>query len=492
MQQPSDHQAPRDNDPFRPRSHFSPAANWLNDPNGLVYYAGEYHLFYQHHPYSAVWGDMHWGHAVSPDLVHWQHLPIALYPDENGTIYSGSAVIDWHNTAGFGEAAMVLIFTHHLPWNERQSLVYSTDRGRTWIKHAGNPVLFPPPNTPDFRDPKVFWYGKPETGHWVMSLAAGSTILFYTSPNLIDWTPSGSFGSGAGATSGVWETPDLFELPVADSPAKRWVLTVGVGSGGPAGGSGTQYFIGHFDGKTFTSENPSGTILWVDHGADFYALQSWSEAPQGRRLAIAWLSNWLYALLTPTTTWRGMFSLPRQLSLRQTANGIRLANQPVEEIKTLRGAHAHWQNEMIHPGSNLLSGIAGSMLEIFVDVDIKLPIEHFGLRVRVGNDENTTIGYTVKAQTLYVDRTRSGQTDFEGSFASRHQADLLPVAGKLQLHILVDHSSVEVFANQGMVCFTESIFPAPSSQGLELFVEGGSIQVNRLDLYHLNPAKFGI
>ena len=251
------------NDLQRPGYHFTPPANWLNDPNGLVYLDGEYHLFYQCHLGDIGWGPMHWGHAVSRDLLNWQHLPVALAPDGNGMIFSGSAVVNTENSAGFGREALVAVFTHHSAQQESQSLAFSLDRGRSWVKYKGNPLLNPPPGTPDFRDPKVFWYGEPGAGQCVMILAVGRQVLFYTSPNLIDWSPSGSFGNGYGSTSGVWETPDLFELPVDGGPDLRWVLTVGVGDGGPAGGSATQYFIGQFDGHVFLSDNPTETVLWM-------------------------------------------------------------------------------------------------------------------------------------------------------------------------------------------------------------------------------------
>lgn len=486
------------NQPARPVYHFTPPSNWMNDPNGLVYYRGEYHLFYQYHPDSAIWGPMHWGHAVSPDLVNWQHLLIALSPDENGYIFSGSAVIDWQNSAGFGREAMIAIFTHHGEGHrESQSLAYSLDKGRTWMKYSGNPVLRQPDATPDFRDPKVFWH---TAGYWTMSLAAGNTILFYISPDLINWTLSGSFGEGEyGSTGGVWETPDLFELPVDGGPETRWVLTVGVGNGGPAGGSGTQYFIGAFDGKTFTSENTKDTILWADFGADYYAAQSWSDEPTGRRIMLGWQNNWQYANLIPTSTWRGAFSLPRELLLAHTANGIRLVQKPVKELETLRGAHQHWQNETIIPGKNLLDNLKGETLEIVAEFQLNPSTDSFGFRVRMGAGEATTIGYNVKQAKLFVDRTHSGQSDFHQGFASMHEvvlvptqdsADLAPGDGRLRLHIFVDRSSVEVFGSDGLVVFSDSIFPSEQSQGLELFSEGGPVTLNSLDVYQLNPARF--
>ena len=325
-------------EPYRPQYHFTPAANWINDPNGLVYYAGEYHLFYQYHPQSTLWGPMHWGHAVSPDLVNWTDLPIALTPDELGMIFSGSAVIDWRNTAGFGAEAMVAIFTHHVTEGhyQSQSLAYSLDRGRTWTKYAGNPVIPTPAKTRDFRDPKVFWYGSDDAGHWVMCLAVGNAIHFYTSPNLLEWTHTGAFGDGHGASAGVWETPDLFELPVAGQDTTRWLLLIGVGNGAPAGGSGEQYFVGHFDGQTFISENPKATALWADYGADAYAGQSWSDTPDDRRIKISWLNNWSYGRELPTTTWRGAMTIPRTLGLVDTPDGMRLTQTPVTELAALR------------------------------------------------------------------------------------------------------------------------------------------------------------
>ncbi|MDQ3250007.1 MAG: glycoside hydrolase family 32 protein, partial [Chloroflexota bacterium] len=353
---------------FRPLFHFSPPANWLNDPNGLVYYAGEYHLFYQYHPHSAVWGPMHWGHAVSRDLVQWQHLPIALYPDELGMIFSGSAVIDWQNTAGFGKEAMIALFTHDRPDGQRQSLAYSTDQGRTWTKYAGNPLIDTPPAEKDFRDPKVIWYAESEVaGHWVMLLAVGDSIWFYTSPTLLDWTFVGEFGSGHGAHDGVWETPELFKLPVDDGPELRWVLAVGVGEGATIDRLGTQYFVGAFDGATFTNENAPGLELWADYGTDFYAAQAWNDAPDQRQVWLAWLNNWRYARTVPTAPWRGVMSLPRAVSLRTVPAGIRLVQQPVDELKNLRTQHTSWHNQIVDGENRWLAEAGGETLEIMAE-----------------------------------------------------------------------------------------------------------------------------
>jgi fructan beta-fructosidase len=477
---------------YRPHYHFSPPSNWLNDPNGLVYYQGEYHLFFQYHPESSVWGPMHWGHAVSPDLIHWQHLPIALYPDEHGMIYSGSAVIDWHNTAGFGKEAMVAIFTHHQKGNERQSLAYSTDRGRTWTKYSGNPVILPPGGLSDFRDPKVFWYSENGAGHWVMVLAAYDTIRFYTSPDLLNWQPGGCFEFDQGDDIEILETPDLFELPVEDSSESRWVLTAGVGKGGPGGKSGMLYFIGQFDGKTFTSVNPQDTILWADFGADYYAAQSWSDEPHGRRVMIGWQNNWQYAHIVPTTTWRGIFSIPRQMSLRQTKNGIRLYQAPIVELYSLRGEHAQWRNLTVPHGRNLLAGWKGDSLEIDAEFQVNPETEFFGFQVRVGVGEQTTVAYDVDQEQVILDRSNSGQSSFDNGFARLHSASMAPVDGKIRLQIFVDRSSVEVFGNDGQVVLADSIFPAEQSLGLELFSEGGDIRLNALDIYELRQANFTI
>jgi len=468
----------------RPYYHFTPPHMWLNDPNGLVYYNGEYHLFYQHHPASIVWGPMHWGHAVSRDLINWQHLPIALFPDEQGMIFSGSAVVDKFNTAGFGTEAMVLIFTYNQAAKESQSLAYSIDQGRTWTKYSGNPVIPHPIPMTDCRDPKVFWHDE----RWVMLLAAGHEILFYVSQDLKKWKLTGSFGGGYGSTDGVWETPELFQLPV-DNEAK-WVLTVGVGNGSPAGGSGTQYFIGAFDGENFVSENSKATTLWADYGADYYAPQAWNDEPNGRRLMIGWMNNWQYARLVPASTWRGAFTIIREASLTRTEHGVRLVQKAIPEMQKLRGERYHWQEELVQPAKNILADLQGASLEILAEFQVKDDIDRFGLRVRVGSSEQTTISYNPKDRTLLVDRTHSGQVDFNAAFARVHTAQLDPMNDIVRLHIFVDSSSVEVFANDGLLTFSDYIFPAAQSQGVELFAEGGTIMLLSLDIYQLNPATF--
>lgn len=465
----------------------------MNDPNGLVYADGEYHLFYQHHPEDTVWGPMHWGHAVSPDLLNWTHLPIALYPDEIGAIFSGSAVVDEANTAGFGAGAMVAIFTHATNERQTQSLAYSTDRGRTWTKYEGDPILEPPDNVRDFRDPKVFWYGGLENGHWVMLVAAGNVILHYISDNLTEWEPTSSFGP-CGAIGNFWETPDLFELPVDGGPETRWLLAVAIDGPVPVGQSGVQYFVGDFDGQTFTSENPTDTILWVDHGADFFAAQGWNDAPDGRAVWIAYMNDWEYAQTVPTSTWRGAFTLPRELSLTETRAGIRLVQQPVREVEHLRGESWAWETVTIDGASDLLAEVSGEALEIIarIRVDQAGAVERVGLRVRVGDNEHTTVGYEIRSGTLYVDRATSGKVDFSPGFPGIHAAPMAPLDGQVTLHLFVDRSSVEVFGNGGRVVLTELVFPSADSLGVELFAAGGPVQVAHLQIYRLTPATFRV
>ena len=471
-------------EPFRPHYHFTPPANWMNDPNGLVYYRGEYHLFYQHYPQAMVHGPMHWGHAVSRDLIRWEHLPVALRPDALGTIYSGVVVIDWHNTAGFGPEAMVAIFTHHLEAGhiQRQSLAYSTDRGRTWTKYEGNPVIPTPENTRDFRDPKVFWHDD----YWVMVLAVGHQIWFYTSPDLKRWAKTGEFGAGYGCHSGVWEMPDLVELPIDNEATTLWVLLVGVAEGAPAGGSGVQYFSGKFDGRTFIPACQPDEVRWVDFGPDFYAGLSWSDAPDQRRLWLGWMNNWTYAALIPTSPWRGTMTIPRELSLSRTGDTVQLIQRPVAELQALRGKKWQWQNLVIENEKTILDDIAGNCLEISLEVQVApAAAGRFGLCLRTTPTCQTVVGYDFSSESLFVDRTCSGEVAFHPEFAATHAASMPACNGLITLDLLVDRSSIELFGNGGRVVFSEQIFPERGQLSLELFCEAGSVVVTRLEAYDL-------
>jgi len=436
---------------MRPLLHFTPPANWLNDPNGLVYYAGKYHLFYQYHPHSLDWGPMHWGHATSANLLDWEHQPTALAPDENGMIFSGSAVVDWRNTAGFGAEALAAIFTHHLePGHlESQSLAFSLDQGQTWQKYSGNPAL-PNPGLRDFRDPKVFWHND----HWVMCLAAGREIRFYASPNLKDWNFSGVFALKNEPLNGVWETPDLFPLPVAGTNPIRWVLTLSQSAEAPAGGSGSRCCIGYFDGSTFQAESTH----WLDYGPDFYAPQSWSDTPDGRRITLGWMSNWQYARQTPAPGgWRGMFSLPRELRLVTTENGPRLAQQPIAEVSQRRRLIFSHQQFTLQPGKSLQSDLPFSAWEVEVEPGAA---PRFGCQIRYPGGASAEIWF-----------------DYEKQFLSLNRSSLHPQSGAVlsaplrpgRLRLLVDTASIEIFAANGLVTFSAGIFPPEGRPRLKIF-----------------------
>lgn len=463
----------------------------MNDPNGMVYYAGEYHLFYQYHPYGLQWGPMHWGHAVSKDLVTWEHLPVALYPDEKGTIFSGSAVVDKNNTSGFQtgkEKPLVAIYTQDREGHQVQSIAYSNDKGRTWTKYAGNPVI-PNPGKKDFRDPKVFWYEKEKK--WVMVLAAGDRILIYTSKNLKQWTYASEFGQDQGSHGGVWECPDLFELPVDGNPnRKKWVMQVSVGNGAVSGGSGMQYFVGDFDGTHFKNENPPNKVLWTDYGRDFYAAVSWSDIPStdSRRLWLGWMSNWQYANDVPTSPWRSATSIPRELKLKAFTEGVRVVQTPVKELETIRGTSKKWKNLTISPAShNVLAGQSGDAYEINAEFKVSPgSAAEFGFKVRTGENQFTKVGYDRRNAKLFVDRSESGNDTFNPAFnIGKETAPLKPVNGKVKMRIFVDRSSVEVFGNDGKQVITDIILPDRSSKGLELYAANGGVKVKSLTIHPL-------
>jgi fructan beta-fructosidase len=473
---------------YRPQFHFTPEANWMNDPNGMVYFEGEYHLFYQYHPNSMRWGPMHWGHAVSKDMLHWEHLPIALEPDDLGTIFSGSAVVDWKDTSGFfdGKAGLIAMFTHADGELQRQSIAYSKDRGRTWVKYEGNPVI-DSPNIKDFRDPKVFWHD--ETSKWVMVLAAGQQVMFYSSLNLIDWEFLSEFGLEEGAHGGVWECPDLFQLAVDGNPdQKKWILQVDLGDGSIAGGSGGQYFIGEFDGKSFTNDHAPSETLWVDYGKDFYAAQSFSDIPSkdGRRIWLAWMSNWKYANEVPTFPWRSAMSIAREVGLKTMSDGrIKLVQKPITEIEALRVDNKQINDEIVSDGVNLLASYKATLFELVCEIEV-LTAAEFGFKVRKsGSEQETVIGYDVEKEVLFMDRDASGEHNFSEHFQGRNSVRYQTSNGKLKLRMLVDTTSVELFAGEGEVVFTNLIFPDKEGQDIELYVKNGEVNIVSLELFRL-------
>ncbi len=485
---------------FRSQFHFTPEKNWMNDPNGMVYLDGEYHLFYQHNPTDKVWGPMYWGHAISTDLVNWEHMPIALYPDENGFIWSGSAVVDENNTSGFGDGSgppLVAIFSYELG-NDNQTvgLAYSNDKGRTWEKYEGNPVIDMPEETKVtsggegvFRDPKVFW--NEDNNEWVFVIASGKQVDFYTSPNLKEWTKVSRFENPAvNGDLGIWECSDLIKLPVATENGieEKWVLITSVANG-PTGGQGMGYFIGEFDGENFTPDEEE--IKWFDYGADIYAGVTWSNTPNERPILLGWMSPPKYAGDTPTDPWRSAMTLPRELRLEQTDAGIHLAQAPVNELESLRGEQVSWENETVESTNDLLSGVEGDTLEIIAEIDlVQTTANEVGFHVRKSDTEYTAIGYQVDEKEAYVNRENSGIVDFHPDFAAKHTASLEMNAETLKLHMFVDRSSVEVFINDGETVFTEQIFPDPTSKGLELFADNGTIHLKNLEIYQLNSSEF--
>jgi len=490
------HPEPLMRETYRPLYHYSPARNFMNDPNGLVYYRGEYHLFHQYNPFGNQWGHMSWAHAVSRDLVHWQPLPVALAEADGVMIFSGSAVVDAQNTSGFGtkkDPPLVAVYTGHRPADEMQSqcLAYSVDKGRTWTKYAANPVL---PWEKDFRDPKVFWHAP--THKWVMVVtkAADRRLRFYGSPDLKQWSLLSTFGP-AGVPDTVkanWECPDLFPVPIEGEPGRsKWVLHVGMGNGHVSGGSGGEYFIGDFDGTTFHNENPPSTVLWGDYGRDNYAAVSWSgtTARGGAPYWIGWMSNWQYANDVPTHPWRNILTVPRTLSLRRTSQGLRLVQQPVRQLQDLRETKSSYRSTTLTPDQPLVPRQSdwGDALEIVAEFEPGTAAE-VGLRVRRGENEETVVGYDTAAKQLFVDRARSGKSDFKPGFAGRSAGPLKPAGNRVKLHLFIDRSSVEVFGNEGEAVLSELIFPRPESQGLQLYSRGGDARLVRLEIWKLKPA----
>ncbi|MDF1576483.1 MAG: glycoside hydrolase family 32 protein [Bacteroidales bacterium] len=484
---------------YRPQFHFSPDSMWMNDPNGMVYYEGEYHLFYQHNPNSNVWGPMHWGHAISTDLIHWEHQPMALYPDSLGTIFSGSAVIDWSNSSGLGSKEnppMVAIFTHHNHALEKagselfqyQSIAYSLDKGRSWIKYQGNPVL-QNPGIRDFRDPKVIWYAN--GNRWIMALAAQNRIMFYSSPDLIHWTPESEFGENTGAHGGVWECPDLFPMDV--NGEEKWVLLVSINPGGPNGGSATQYFVGEFDGKHFHNENPGPDPRWIDYGKDNYAGVSWSDIPEadGRRIFLGWMSNWQYANLVPTVRWRSAMTLPRELRLKRGPDGYRLSSVPVVETKELRVEHTSLEpgpvTERMQVGS--VPEWAAPLYEIDLVFEFDPGVEEgteFGIILENSQNDQLIAACHTGSQEIFISRDHSGQTGFSEHFPGKHAAPYrLPESGEIRIHAFIDLSSIELFVDDGALAMTELCFPESGFEKIQLFSAKGSVRLKKGEIYRL-------
>ena len=488
-------------EPFRPQYHFTPEKNWMNDPNGMVFYEGEYHLFYQYNPAGDKWGHMSWGHAVSPDMVHWTHLPLALAEADNVMIFSGSAVVDWKNSSGFGKDGrppLVAVYTGFRTTDrvQFQCIAYSNDKGRTWTKYSGNPVI--DINSMDFRDPKVQWHDA--TRRWIMtvSLSAEHKVRFYGSDNLKAWTLLSEFGP-AGATGGVWECPDLFELPLPGTNDKRWVLVVNMNPGSVAGGSGGQYFIGRFDGTQFVADrdslipprpgrSASESAHWFDYGPDYYAAVSWSDVPasDGRRLWLGWMSNWEYGGDVPTSPWRSAMSIPREVGLSRTAEGIRLVQKPAREMESLRDRHFAFKSGDVSEANAWLKErhVQGDQLELMVEFAPRSSGTE-GVKVLKSDTEATVIGVDRQRGRAFVDRTQSGNVTFHQKFSGVYDAPLAVHDGRVKLHLFVDASSVEVFVNDGERVFTSLVYPSAASRGVEFFGSMTSARITSLNVWTL-------
>ncbi|QDT68793.1 Levanase precursor [Planctomycetes bacterium MalM25] len=482
-------------EPYRGSFHFSPAENWTNEPNGLVFHDGKYHLFYQENAFNNQFGNQSWGHATSPDLVSWTQQPTAIAPGEGRLIYSGSAVVDEDNTAGFGAGALVAAYTGFDPITgvQDQRLAYSLD-GETFTKRPGTVLpRLPGVEGIETRDPKVFWHEP--TNAWKMVLTHGGQkkASLWTSPNLQNWSRTQDFFAPeiAGQVGG-WEVPDLFDLPLDGDPDnKKWVLSITPSDGSPAGGNGVAYFVGDYDGQTFTrdaSVAPLNQPLWADYGRDFDGQQSWSNTPDGRTIWTSVMQS--YGESVPTTPWRGQMAFPREVGLETTPLGVRLVQQPIDEIASLRipGSETILSNVAISPGFDPLDALdlQHDAFELIATIDPQQAAS-VGLQVRQGaGGEETTILYNRLIERLIVDRTDSGERAFNSGAGGVHLAPLTPGAdGRVTIRALIDRGSVEVFGGAGEAVISNLIFPDPSSRGISLLTNGGSAVFESLEIYPL-------
>ena len=418
---------------YRPVYHHTPAWGWMNDPNGMFYKDGVWHLYFQHNPYGSQWENMTWGHSTSTDLVNWTFQGDPIEADAWGTIFSGSAVVDHQGTAGFGKGAVVAMYTS-AGENQTQSLAYSTDNGQTFTKYAGNPVVTS--NTPDFRDPHVFW--NDDIKRWNMIMAEGQHMNIYSSADLKDWKLESQFGAEYGNHGGVWECPDLMKLPVRGTDKEKWLLLCNINPGGPFGGSATQYFVGQFDGHKFTCESAPEVTKWMDYGKDHYATVTFDNAPDGRRVAMAWMSNWQYANQVPTKQFRSANSVPRDLDLYEYEGQTYCGVTPSPELAAARPKKA---TKTLSEACEMVVSLKGNAT------------------ITLSNDkgEQVVMTYDEKSRTFAMDRTKSGLCDFSDEFAALTVA---PVHGKLsQLRLFIDRSSIEAFDADGKMAMTNLVFP---------------------------------
>lgn len=469
---------------FRPVYHHTPVYGWMNDPNGMFYKDGVYHLYFQYNPYGSVWGNMHWGHSTSTDLMHWNFEGCAIVPDAWGAIFSGSCVVDHNNTAGFGKGAVVAFYTSAkaTPWGDvqSQSMAYSLDNGKTFTKYEGNPILTS--SEKDFRDPKVFWYAPGK--HWVMMLAVGQHMEIYSSVNLKEWKKESEFGAMQGAHGGVWECPDLVEIPVEGTREKKWVLICNLNPGGPFGGSAAQYFVGSFDGKKFVNESPTQT-KWMDWGKDNYATVTWNNAPDGRCIALGWMSNWQYANNVPTRQYRSANTLARDLTLYREGQELYLKSTPSVEVKKARGKKVSIPSFRVsekHEIVNLFEDNQGAY-------EVEILIQNAGaskIAFCLLNDkgEKVSMYYDLNRKQFVMDRSESGTVDFSKDFPAVTVASA-NVDKELTLRLFVDRSSIEAFGEDGKFVMTNLVFPSQPYVKMCFEADKNGYAVKTLNVYKL-------
>lgn len=469
---------------FRPVYHHTPVYGWMNDPNGMFYKNGVYHLYFQYNPYGSVWGNMHWGHSTSTDLMHWKFEGCAIVPDAWGAIFSGSCVVDHENTAGFGKEAVVAFYTSakSTPWGDiqMQSMAYSLDNGKTFTKYEGNPILTS--SEKDFRDPKVFWYAPGK--HWVMILAVGQHMEIYSSVNLKEWKKESEFGAMQGAHGGVWECPDLVEIPVEGTREKKWVLICNLNPGGPFGGSAAQYFVGSFDGKKFVNESPTQT-KWMDWGKDNYATVTWNNAPDGRCIALGWMSNWQYANNVPTRQYRSANTLARDLTLYREGQELYLKSTPSSEVKKARGKKVSIPSFKVsekHEMVNLFEEKQGAY-------EVEIVIQNAGaskIAFCLLNDkgEKVSMYYDLNRKQFVMDRSESGTVDFSKDFPAVTVAPV-NVDKELTLRLFVDRSSIESFGEDGKFVMTNLVFPSQPYVKMCFEADKNGYAVKSLNVYKL-------
>ena len=470
---------------FRPVYHHTPAYGWMNDPNGMFYKDGVYHLYFQHNPYGSTWGNLSWGHSTSTDLVNWKFEGDPVMPDAWGMIFSGSSVVDHDNTAGFGEGAVIAFYTSAKPspWGDvqMQSMAYSLDNGKTFTKYEHNPILTSTER--DFRDPKVFWYAPGK--HWVMMLAVGQHMEIYSSVNLKEWKKESEFGAMQGAHGGVWECPDLVEVQIEGTKQKKWVLICNLNPGGPFGGSAAQYFVGSFDGKVFVNESPTQT-KWMDWGKDHYATVTFSNAPDGRCIALGWMSNWQYANNVPTLQYRSANTIARDLTLYRSGEELYLKSTPSAEIKKARTDKVSVPSFRVsgqYEVKSLLPSNEGAY-------EIEMTLKNAGASKIVfsllnDNGEKVTMYYDVLRKQFAMDRSESGEVSFSKDFPALTVAPVEDTKGDIRLRLFVDRSSVEAFGEDGKFAMTNLVFPSAPYNRMVFDSGTGKFTVKSLTVYKL-------